>query len=144
MDMHPAGVPRLVGPEGWHFPHNSHLSSQFRFLPNNISNEISPPNLDALPFRSNSHPLLIHASPSSPRTPPLRLRDEHPLASSSPRSSPSPPHLLPSEPRPLFPLPNSPPAQINGPSHAISHPESIAPEVDEAELIPVTDRGNYA
>lgn len=110
--MHPSGLPRLVGPEGSPFPHTDY-SHSFRYLPNNVTDELPPKILDSLPIsRANTHPLKVRASPSSPRgtatSHPLRLRTEHPKPGSPHEHLPSSPshHLLGSGTTTIAALPN--------------------------------------
>lgn len=112
MDMHPSNLPHLVGPEGSPFPHTDY-SHSFRYLPNNVTDELPPKNLDSLPVsRINPHPLKVRASPSSPRGAaaphPLRLRTEHPKPGSPRELLPSSPshHLLGSGTTTIAALPN--------------------------------------
>lgn len=105
MDMHPAGLPRLVGPEGSPFPHADY-SNSLRYMPNNIQDELPPQTLDSLAVsRANPHPLKVRAAPSSPRGAAshhsLLIHTEHP---SSPRGhllSPPSHHVLTSATTPI-------------------------------------------
>ncbi|KAI5078714.1 hypothetical protein GOP47_0006385 [Adiantum capillus-veneris] len=76
MDLHPAGLPHLVGPEGFQFP-QADYSHSFRYLPNNVLPQVRVGPLhfthyasawilpDLEPFGSNCprHPHAIYLPP---------------------------------------------------------------------------------
>eukprot|EP00250_Pteridium_aquilinum_P022191 c25319_g2_i1 orf=258-716(+) len=136
MDFHPAGLPRLVGPEGSPFPHTD-CSHALRYLPNNVTDELPPSNLDSLPIpRANLHPLKVRAAPTSPRGAAalhsLRLCTDH-VKPGSPRehlpSSPSH-HLLTSGTTTFAALPDvdphRPPLAVTPSKSAVAAEETVA------------------
>ncbi|KAI5079163.1 hypothetical protein GOP47_0006834 [Adiantum capillus-veneris] len=120
MDLHPAGLPHLVGPEGFQFP-QADYSHSFRYLPNNVVSELPPPNVEQLSMmRSHPNPLKVRAAPSSPRGAvalhPLRLSMDTSRPGTLREQLPSSPsrHLLTSGTTPVAALsnPNPPPSAI--------------------------------
>ncbi|KAH7437607.1 hypothetical protein KP509_05G080300 [Ceratopteris richardii] len=99
MDLHPSGLPNLVGPEGAPFPHPDY-SHSLRYIPNNIASELPQSNVESLSMaRSGLQPLSVRTSPPSPRSAtglhPLRLHTEGPKPGSPREHLPSPTlHLL--------------------------------------------------
>ncbi|MCO5576194.1 hypothetical protein L7F22_030002 [Adiantum nelumboides] len=147
MDLHPSGLPHLVGPEGSQFSFADH-SHSFRYLPNNVDNELLPPKVEQLSLlRSKAAPLQVRAAPSSPRGAagphPLRLCTDNPSPGSPREQLPSSPsrHLLTSRTTPVparLPSHNTPPLTIDTPAETITIAAAGTVEVHQAIESPVT------